>query len=385
MKAAPSKRFSRLKLIEWWEQKKIAGSKVLVVGAGALGNEILKNCALIGVGNILIVDEDIIEESNLCRSVLFRESDIGKSKAKIAAQALRRIYNRCKVQFIKGNVITDVGLGAFRWADVVIGAVDNRQARVWINRCCFRLGRPWIDCGIERIEGIVRFFVPPGGACYECTMSETDWTLLQQRKSCSGLARGKDSLGKVPTTPTTASVIGGMAVQEALKYIHGLETLEGRGFVFNGMTHDSYVVEYQRKKDCFGHESSGRVVSLSKPSDRMTVDELLRRARRDLGRKAVIELNNEMISSLYCKKCERTVGKFMALEDLTQKDVRCRKCRRAMSFRAFRTICGDEYFLDRRVADIGIPAFDIIAARAASRILYYEFSKDAKKVLGPLR
>jgi len=332
-----------------------------------------------------VVDEDVIEEANLSRSVLFGESDVGKSKAKIAAQAVRHIYRGCKVQFIRGNVITNVGLGVFRWADVVIGAVDNRQARVWINRCCFKLGRPWIDCGIERIEGIVRFFVPSNGPCYECTMSETDWTLLQQRKSCGALARARDTLDKVPTTPTTASVIGGMAVQELLKYIHGLETLEGKGFVFNGLTHDSYVVEYQRKKDCFGHESSGRVIPLSKPSDGLSVADLLRRVRRDLGKKAVIELNNEMISSLYCKKCDRTIRKFVALEDATQKDVRCPKCHGVMTFRAFRTICGDESFLDRAISTIGIPAFDIISARAGTRVLHYEFSKDAKKVLGPLR
>ena len=65
-------RYSRLRLIAWWEQEKLTAAKVLVVGAGALGNEVLKNLALMGVGLVYVVDFDTIEESNLTRSVLIR-------------------------------------------------------------------------------------------------------------------------------------------------------------------------------------------------------------------------------------------------------------------------------------------------------------------------
>ena len=64
-------RYSRLKLIGWWEQEKIANAKILVVGAGALGNEVLKNLCLLGMGTIHIIDFDEVQESNLTRSVLF--------------------------------------------------------------------------------------------------------------------------------------------------------------------------------------------------------------------------------------------------------------------------------------------------------------------------
>ena len=73
-------RFARLEAIEWWDQRRLAAAKVLVIGAGALGNEVLKNLALLGVGHIAIADQDHVELSNLSRSILFRESDEGRRR-----------------------------------------------------------------------------------------------------------------------------------------------------------------------------------------------------------------------------------------------------------------------------------------------------------------
>src|SRR3954464_14954291 len=82
-------RFSRLRLIPWWDQTKIAHTRLLVIGAGALGNEILKNAALLGFRQVAVVDLDRIEESNLSRTVLYRAEDIGRFKADAAAAAFR--------------------------------------------------------------------------------------------------------------------------------------------------------------------------------------------------------------------------------------------------------------------------------------------------------
>src|SRR3954466_10250407 len=82
-------RFARLEAIEWWDQALLARTRVLVIGAGALGNEVIKNLALLGIGHVVIADMDRIELSNLSRSALFRETDEGKFKSQCAVRAAK--------------------------------------------------------------------------------------------------------------------------------------------------------------------------------------------------------------------------------------------------------------------------------------------------------
>src|SRR4051812_26931517 len=210
--SAKEGRFARLEAIEWWDQSLLSRAKFLVIGAGALGNEVVKNLGLLGVGNVVIADMDRVELSNLSRSVLFRESDEGSLKADCAAKTARQIYGGMNVKAFNGNVLADLGLGYFRWADVVIGALDNREARVFVNSACARTGRAWFDGGIEVLQGMAKGFAPPRTACYECTMSRVDWDLINKRRSCSLLARRALAQRGTPTTPTTASIIGAIQV-----------------------------------------------------------------------------------------------------------------------------------------------------------------------------
>ena len=78
-------RLGTFEFISWWEREKVQNAKVMVIGAGALGNEVIKNLSLMGVGNLFIVDFDKVEAANLSRSILFREGDNNRSKAEIAA------------------------------------------------------------------------------------------------------------------------------------------------------------------------------------------------------------------------------------------------------------------------------------------------------------
>ena len=110
-----------------------------------------------------------------------------------------------------------LGLGVFRRMDVVIGCLDNREARLAVNRFCYWMNIPWVDGAIQEFLGLVRVFVPGDGACFECTLTEQARRDLSMRYSCPLLARENVLLGKVPTTPTIASIIGAMQAQEALK------------------------------------------------------------------------------------------------------------------------------------------------------------------------
>jgi adenylyltransferase/sulfurtransferase len=385
---ADDDRFGRFRLIGWWDQGRLAEAKVLVIGAGALGNEIIKNLALLGVGNVLIADMDRIENSNLSRSALYRASDNGKLKANVAARAAKDLYPGGNYHAFNGNVVYDLGMGVFRWADVVIGGLDNREARLAINRACYRLGKPWIDGAIEQINGVARVFVPPDGPCYECTMSEMDWRLLQHRRSCNLLSRGEmETGGKTPTTPTVSSIIAGVQTQEAVKLLHGMDVIAGRGWVFNGLSAEAYQIQFQRKENCYSHDALDEVVLLPARADSITVRELLAEARARLGPATELELARDVLEKLVCPKCETTEQLFASLGRVPAENAWCPSCadvrREVVTFFKIR---GDESFLDRTLAEIGVPAFDIVIARSPvdGRSFGLELSWDAVNVLGPL-
>jgi molybdopterin/thiamine biosynthesis adenylyltransferase len=384
--AAPSDdRFHRFGLISWWDQRKLAEARVLVIGAGALGNEIVKNLALLGVGNILIADMDRIENSNLSRSVLYRASDSGKFKATVAADAAREIYPDIRAESFNGNVVYDLGLGVFRWADVVIAGLDNREARLAINRNCQKVNRPWVDGAIETIQGTARVFIPGDGPCYECTMSKIDWALLQNRRSCNLLSKTEMEGGKTPTTPTIASIIAGVQCQEAVKLLHGMETIAGKGWIFEGLSTDSYLIEYQRKADCLSHETLTEIISLDTTVDTMTVADLLAEARTHLGQTAQLELARDVLQSLVCPICGKTEEIFVSLGKIKADKAHCPSCitvRREV--KTFYRITGAENFLSRTLAEIGLPAFDIVIGRGSDRAIGFELSGDAEKVLGAM-
>src|SRR5688572_1158774 len=297
-----SDRYSCLRLIGWWDQDKIRAAKVLVDGAGAIGNEVLKNLALLGVGHVYVIDLDEIEDSNLTRSILFRHEDCGKSKSIAAAEEMRIINPDVKVTPIHGNVITDLGLGLFRDVDVVIGALDNREARLWVNRSCWKVGTPWIDGGIQEISGVAKVFVPPDSACYECAMTENDYKLIGLRYSCPLLKREDLLAGKVPTAPTIASMIAGLQTQEALKLLHGLPVQPGAALVFNGVANNFYTTHYQRKEDCLSHDTYGDPIELPLSAATATADELFAAAAPHFGGKKqlTLALDRDLVVSLDC-------------------------------------------------------------------------------------
>lgn len=379
-------RYHRLRLIQWWDQERLRNAKVMVVGAGALGNEILKNLALLGIGRTFIVDLDTIEESNLTRSVLFRAADNGCPKAATAARAAVGINPDILVEGRSADVNYDIGLGVFREMDVVFGALDNREARVTINANCYKLGVPFIDGAIEVLNGMVRVFVAgEDQPCYECTMSEMDYKLLNMRRSCALLSRDEILEGKTPTTPTNSSVIAGIQVQEAIKLLHkdrGLPTLTGKGYFFNGLTHDSYVITYQRREDCPAHETLEDIREIDRKSDELTCAEMLEIVRSEVSDRAVVEFAREMCSRLYCRECDVREDYFSSLGKLTVRQAECEQCGTVREPELFHSINGTEDFLDRTLAEIGLPAYDIVTGRAGWEMVHFLIAGDRPAALG---
>jgi molybdopterin/thiamine biosynthesis adenylyltransferase len=378
-------RFSRFRLIGWWDQEKLRSARVLVIGAGALGNEILKNLALLGFANIVIVDLDSIEASNLSRSILYRASDVGRRKADVAADAVRNIFPEAQVHPITGNVVHGLGLGLFSWADVVLAGLDNREARLWINRACWKMNKPWIDGAIEGINGVARVFLPGKPPCYECTLGETDWAILNKRMSCNLLTLESDTEGKVATTPTISSIIAGLQVQEAVKLLHGLPVLAGQGFIFEGLNHTSYKVEYTENADCMSHYTFGEVFELKETSHELTPVQLLARARQELGsQEVVIEFSRDIIHKLACPGCGGEEDFFAAVGTVSYARGKCAACGQMRAVITAHSYSGAETFGERTLGQLGLPLFDVFTARSADREISYLIAGDQREVLGQM-
>jgi len=377
-------RFSRFELISWWDQCRLSQARVLVVGAGALGNEIVKNCALVGIGNILVADMDRIENSNLSRSVLFRAADNGQFKAEVACRTAREIYPDICAEPLVANIVHDMGLGAYFWADVIIGGLDNREARVAINAGAAFADKVWIDGAIEVLDGVARVFDPGTGPCYECTMNATDWQILESRRSCALLTRDEMIQGRVPTTPTTASIIAAVQVQETIKILHGMQGMSGSGLIYSGLGGEPYMTAYKRKPDCYGHDMCHRLEPLGRGTDTMTVGELLERARADLGPDAVVGLSRDVVAALECVECGTRESLYVSVGHVTEKQAVCATCGQMRVPEMLTTLGLDHDCNDMTLAEVGVPALDVVTARCGDDMISYLFDVDAERVLGHL-
>jgi len=377
-------RFSRLRLISWWDQERIAGCRLLVIGAGALGNEILKNAALLGFTKVIVVDLDRIEESNLSRAVLYRSDDVGKFKADAAASAYCSLSPDATVHPIIANVLHGCGLGLFEWSDVIVAGLDNREARLWINRSAWKVNRPWIDGAIEGINGVVRVFLPGVAPCYECTLGEVDWALLQKRMSCNLLTVEPTVEGKVPTTPTISSIIAGVQVQEAVKLIHGLPTLASKGYIFEGMNHTSYVVEYTQNADCMSHYTLPKIVHLEESSDELTLAALRDRARQEMRSDVVIEFSRDVVQKFVCPGCSEEEEMYQPVGSIPFERARCRKDGQLRTVISLHGYSGEPELGGRLLSSLGLPLLDVFIARSREQEVAYIPYGDAPRVLGIL-
>lgn len=266
-------------LMSWWDAESVRKSSVMVVGAGALGNEVLKNLALMNIGHILTVDFDTVEYANLSRSVLFRESDSDarRNKCEVAAERIRQLNPNVRVMALHGDIMIDIGLGVFRRMDAIIGCLDNRLARLMINRQAFRIGKSWIDGAIENLSGQMVVY-KPGTSCYECQLSDSEWANIRERMGCPDVARRNYAAGKIPTTPISASIIGALQVQEALKLIHHNDKQSTAGEIFrlDGMHNLFMHYDVQAlKKECDSHFQIAEVIELPELRHTSTVQEAL--------------------------------------------------------------------------------------------------------------
>ena len=160
-------RYDRQLRVEGWRQDKLTESTVMIVGVGAIGCEVAKNLALMGVGRLVLVDNDVVEVSNLSRQMLFIDEDIGKPKAKAAAEKLAEMNPWVKVEAYYEDV-RELDLKLFEESDVLCSCLDNWPVRRWLNSVAIELDKPLVDAAMEGMYANLQVVIPGKTACLEC-------------------------------------------------------------------------------------------------------------------------------------------------------------------------------------------------------------------------
>ena len=385
-------------LLSWFKKDRVKNARVLVAGAGALGNEVVKNLALFGIGHIYVVDFDRIELSNLTRSVLFREEDAlaHSFKAEVVARRAMEINPQIKVTPIVGNLFSEVGFGLYQTVDVVIGCLDSRLARYLLNRLCMRAGKTWIDGSIENLTGVVKVYTP-GISCYECGLSREEFNIIMLRTGCADVVRAQSSAGRIATTPISASIIGAIQVQEAMKVIHldpesdnsQFKTLQGKILRYEGMTNTTNIYRFASwKKNCPAHERWGNVNKGEGLSSSITVKLALSRLKKLLNVKA-LEINmrnNKFIDKIISDNPEKEF-EIMLPESQLDRYIDEHAELKKLSYRTlfhksfFENIDKEFPYKDLTLQQIGIPAFDVIQVSTDKGLFFVELSDDATKFM----
>jgi adenylyltransferase/sulfurtransferase len=198
----------------------LAAMRFVVVGAGALGNEVVKNLGLLGAGSVTVIDPDHVELSNLSRSVFFRANDCGRPKAETICLALTSVFPDTRWEF-RNCEISDVGFGELAGADLILTCVDSDLARVEAAWISLRLDIPMADAGLggpDYGRGRVSFFAGRSSACFCCKLSprrRRDLLALALSTGHSCWAQAETT--QVSSTPTMAAITGALQLDFGLR------------------------------------------------------------------------------------------------------------------------------------------------------------------------
>jgi molybdopterin-synthase adenylyltransferase len=412
--------FERQQRIDWWDQNILRRATMMVVGAGALGNETLKNLALLGVGGLFIVDFDTISGSNLSRTVLFRKQDVGREKAAAAAEAIRELAleSSARVNYFHGDMVWELGLGAYRRMDVVLGCVDNDEARMATNRACRSVGVPWINGGIHGLSGNVMIFGSEG-VCYECNVTPDQIEDARSRyDSCENVRKRFLQEERMPTVQITSAIISALQVQEAIKLLHKQLPAIGKRIAFNGLTNGYSVITLQPLEECLAHGRYEQIRELPLSARTATLAELFDVITETLGAQTEIDLGRRFILEIRCRFCGKTLPLMRPAHRIFDDELICQDCHengpRFDSEANNRTVAeqaehrleafasgqpDDSYVksfsrLTREQAtaemlkltlwELGMPPLHIFSATNGQQHVAFELSGDVKTVLGDL-
>ncbi|MCG8352549.1 MAG: ThiF family adenylyltransferase [Chloroflexales bacterium] len=365
-----AERYDRQQRIPGWDQARLACATVLVAGAGALGNEALKNLALLGVGQVLIVDLDRIEPSNLSRTLLFREADLGLPKAVVAARAVQQLNPAVQVTALVGDLRFVLGLGRLHACTLALGCLDNQGARAFLSRMCLLAGVPLLDGAMGALGGEVRAFLDAAGPCFACTLTLNEQSDLWLRYSCSSGFHVDDAADPAPTTITTTAVIGGLLAQEAARLLLGQPVENGSALVYNGQTGRLHRAGLRRDPACPNHHPLDweRVVPLFGPVEAVTAAALLAHVPHAPSDAPTLELGRDLLIGFVCPNCDQPEAVEQPQGLVAAATAVCPRCGALRHPQVVSTVTGIDPWTEWTLARLGMQPGDLITVRAHEQV-----------------
>jgi molybdopterin-synthase adenylyltransferase len=220
-------------------QKAMKSAKVLVIGAGGLGSPALMYLAAAGVGVIGVVDDDVVDASNLQRQIIHTTEGVGTSKVLSARAAMLALNPFVEVRAIQER-FGEGNAGLLSGYDLILDGSDNFDTRYLVNRLAVRAGKPLISAAITQWEGQISLYDPARGTpCYQC---------IFPHRPAPGMVPTCAEAGVAAPLP---GVIGSMMAIEAVKDMTGAgEGLRGRLMIYDALYSEVRVIGIKRRDDC---------------------------------------------------------------------------------------------------------------------------------------
>lgn len=221
-------------------QKRLKVARVLVIGAGGLGSPVLLYLAAAGVGTIGVVDDDVVDASNLQRQVIHTDAHIGMPKVFSAEATMKALNPYVTVRPYHRRLSAEDAATLFADYDLILDGTDNFETRFMVNRAAAAAGKPLISAAITQWEGQISLYDPASGApCYECVFPQAP---------AAGLAPTCAEAGVMGALP---GVVGSMMAVEAIKEITGAgQSLRGRLLIYDALYAENRAMTVKRRTDC---------------------------------------------------------------------------------------------------------------------------------------
>lgn len=221
-------------------QKALREARVLVVGAGGLGSPALLYLAAAGVGTIGVIDDDLVENSNLQRQVIHRDADIGTPKVQSAQRAMQAQNPAVNVRPYHRRLTPEIAHELFAEYDLILDGTDNFDTRYLSNAAAHAAAKPLISGALSQWEGQLSVFDPATGTpCYQCIFPEAPAAELAPSCAEAGV------LSPLP------GVVGSMMAAEAIKLITGAGTpLRGEMLIYDALYGESRKFTLKPRADC---------------------------------------------------------------------------------------------------------------------------------------